>query len=268
MEETFSLNWGALWRWRLLIAGAFIVCTMLAAAWYFLAPRQWAAVGLVRIGSIATIAPGSTEPVEVPIEPVPTAIDRMLNPPAVRQAARGAGYPGEVQHLLSRAYGGRGDIQIMQLPGTNLVSIRVVTDHREKSRRIAQALSNDLIRAENALIQPLWDSRVARVQTLSRSLAALRQQPDKAADGVRLELARMRLRSELQHAQESISYPRLIKTQTLGHVSVLARPVSPRPLVAVALAITLGLLFTFGVLIWDALGRCYGVRQGKRPSPR
>jgi hypothetical protein len=253
MEQTLSLDWDLLWRRRWLITVAAILFSLLAVTWYVYTPREWAAVGMLRVGSV--ISDAGRDPSEVPIEPVAASIDRMLSPVFIRDAARAAGYPAEEAHLLSSAYGGLGRVQIMPLPGTNLISVRVVTDQALKSRQIAQALVVDFVRDQNDLIKPLRDDRAAQVQALRRELTLLAEDHTPDGDRLSLTLTRAAILSELVRAQQAISFPRLVETQAIGTITVLAKPVSPRPLVAAALAVTLSLLFAFGVLAWDWLRR-------------
>lgn len=265
-----SIDWKLLWRSRWLILAAFALAAAISAISFALVPRQWAAVTLIRVGSIGVSGSIEGHLTQIPIEPIETTADRMLAPSFVERAAKAAGFPSDAVKLFPKAYGGYGKVEITPLGQTNLISLRLNADSREKAKKLAQAFVDEICNQHMKVISQVLTTQTSEIDALQRDLAALRTVsahlrtkaesigPSGKTVGVAaaasgyLDVIRdsVNLQSRIAKAQRALSFPLMERTQEVDGVSVLPRPVFPKPSVFVGLGILLGLAMSAALVIW------------------
>ncbi|OIQ88007.1 hypothetical protein GALL_300990 [mine drainage metagenome] len=265
-----SIDWKLLWRSRWLILISFALAAVISAISFAVVPRQWAAVTFIRVGSIGISGSSEGRFTQIPIEPIEATTDRMLTPSFIERAAKDAGFPNDAIKLFPKVYGGYEHVDVTPLSQTNLISLRLKANSREKAKKLAQAFVDEICSQHMKIISQVLTIQTSEINALQRDLAALRTvsthlriqaesigHSDKinniaAVPNGYLDVIRdsVVLQSRIAKAQRVLSFPRMERTQEIGGVSVLPRPVFPRPSVFVGLWILLGLAMSAALVIW------------------
>jgi len=262
-----SIDWKLLWKSRWLILIAFILAAAISAISFALLPRQWAAMALIQVGSV-TMSGGQHS--QVPIESAAVLADNLRLPGFVESVATAAGLPKEAVNLLPRVYGGHGWLEVTQV-GKHAVLLRLRADGRERAKKLAQTIVNTVIARDGKVLALRIAALSDELNALERDLVAVRARSPYASIGSELvvgarstspyvsgagtgQLGAIRtivdLHSKIARIKSLLAFPYTVKTRSNDGVSLIARPVFPRPSVFVGFWIVLWLIMSMVFIRW------------------
>lgn len=249
---------------------AFVLSAAISGTSFFLLPQQWEAITYIQVGHVLLPTAGS-QALIIPVESPVATVDEMMTPAFVKNVAKTAGLPSETINLIPTEYGGYGRLDITVTDAkNNLILLQVRADNRTNAKKLAQAFVDKIRNQQTKIFTPFVTNKTKMLdvirhdlETIQERSTELRNKPEllgQARHDAGLPPVDYRrfsaiqksvdLQSKIASTKQRLSFPFLVNTHALYEVSVLPRPVFPRPSVFVGLGILLWLLMSVGITIW------------------
>lgn len=249
---------------------AFVLSAAISGTSFFLLPQQWEAITYIQVGHVL-LPTASSHGLIIPVESPVATVDEMLTPAFVKSVAKTAGLPYETINLIPTEYGGYGRLDITVTDAKeNLILLRLRANNRTNAKKLAQGFVDEITNQQMKVVKPYITNKTKVLDVMRHDLETiqepsrdLRNKPELTGQaqhdaGLPAVIYRrfsgiqrsVDLQSKIDSTKQSIHFPFLTSTHALYGVSVLPRPVFPRPSVFVGLGILLWLLMSVAITIW------------------
>jgi hypothetical protein len=206
-------HWNLISIHRKALAACIAAGVAVAVVAFALVPREWESVSYVQVPHWTDLTP---------VEAVEQSWLRLVNPAFVTRALKQCGEIDWLGKVLSREYGGTGSrYDVQPVFKTEIIRLKMRHFEQERLERVSQCMADLALLELNGYAQTQLGGRIAS----ARGGPLFRRKDLAGSDGRWIEPA-----------------PGILPAATLGPAFIIRWPVSPRPVLYLAMGICLGLV--------------------------